>query len=56
LGNERPLNEFVEIMNNLDLPYPKKIDFAVPGNEDCGVCPDNTPEELRAPCEINDQG
>ncbi len=56
LGNNRSLNEFVDIMDNLDLPYPKKIDFAVPGNEDCGVCPDNTPEELRAPCEINDQG
>ena len=56
LGNNRSLQEFVEIMNNLDLPYPKKIDFAVPGNEDCGVCPENTPEELRAPCEINDQG
>ena len=56
LGNNRPLKEFIGIMDNLDLPYPKKIDFAVPGNEDCGVCPDNTPEELRAHCEINDQG
>lgn len=56
LGNHKPLNEFVAIMDGLDLPYPKKIDFAVPGNEDCGVCPDNVPEELRAPCDINDQG
>ncbi len=56
LGNDKPMQEFINIMDNLDLPYPKKIDFAVPGNEDCGVCPDNTPEELRAPCEINDQG
>ena len=56
LGNDKPLEEFVSIMDSLDLPYPKKIDFAVPGNEDCGVCPDNVPEELRAPCEINDQG
>ncbi len=56
LGNDRPLHEFVEIMDNLDLPYPKKIDFAAPGNEDCGICPDNTPEELRAPCDIHDQG
>ncbi|MEM8845366.1 MAG: MBL fold metallo-hydrolase [Pseudomonadota bacterium] len=56
LGNDRPLEEFVAIMDGLNLPYPKKIDFAVPGNEDCGVCPDNVPEELRAPCEINDQG
>ena len=56
LGNDKSLQEFLEIMNNLKLPYPKKIDFAVPGNEDCGVCPDNVPEELRAPCEMNDQG
>lgn len=56
LGNNKSLQEFVKIMNDLKLPYPKKIDFAVPGNEDCGVCPDNTPQELRAPCEINDQG
>ena len=56
LGNNTSKEDFVHIMDNLDLPYPKKIDFAVPGNEDCGVCPDNTPEELRAPCEIHDQG
>lgn len=56
LKDNKSLKDFVEIMNNLDLPYPKKIDFAVPGNKDCGVCPDNTPEELRAPCEIHDQG
>ena len=56
LGNNKPLDEFVKIMDTMDLPYPKKIDFAVPGNENCGVCPDNVPEELRAPCEIHDQG
>lgn len=56
LGNNKSQQEFVDIMNNLNLPYPKKIDYAVPGNEDCGVCPDNVPEEMRAPCEIHDQG
>ena len=56
LGNNKSMEEFVSIMDNLKLPYPKKIDFAVPGNEDCGVCPPNVPEELRAPCEIHDQG
>ena len=56
LGNNKPMEEFIEIMDTMDLPYPKKIDFAVPGNEDCGVCPDNVPEELRAPCDIHDQG
>ena len=56
LGNNKPKEEFVTIMNNLDLPYPRKIDFAVPGNEVCGECPPNVPEELRSPCELHDQG
>lgn len=46
--------QFIEIMNNLDLPYPRKIDFAVPGNERCGECPDNVPEEYRGPCQTAD--
>lgn len=29
--------EFVQIMKNLNLPYPKKIDIAVPANMRCGV-------------------
>jgi len=29
--------EFVQIMDNLNLPNPKKIDIAVPGNMMCGV-------------------
>lgn len=56
LGNGKTLEEFVEIMNGLNLPYPKKIDFAVPGNQMCGECPPNVPEELRAPCQMHDQG
>ena len=46
--------EFVKIMNLLDLPYPRKIDFAVPGNTACGECPDNVPEEYRGPCDIKE--
>ncbi len=56
LGNDKSKQEFIKIMNNLDLPYPRKIDFAVPGNEACGICPPNVPEELRSPCEVHDQG
>lgn len=29
--------EFVQIMKNLNLPYPRKIDIAVPANLRCGV-------------------
>lgn len=54
LGNNKTEAEFVEIMNGLDLPYPRKIDFAVPGNEACGECPGDIPEEYRGPCDIVD--
>jgi len=41
LDNPRLANktkeEFIEIMDNLNLPYPKLIDIAVPANRDCGV-------------------
>lgn len=36
LGNNRSQEEFVAIMEGLDLPYPRKIDIAVPGNQQCG--------------------
>ena len=39
LGGGRTLDEFVEIMTNLNLPYPKRIDVAVPANLICGACP-----------------
>jgi glyoxylase-like metal-dependent hydrolase (beta-lactamase superfamily II) len=45
LGGGRTLDEFVAIMANLDLPYPKKIDVAVPANRLCGACPEE-PEEM----------
>jgi glyoxylase-like metal-dependent hydrolase (beta-lactamase superfamily II) len=56
LGNNKTEAEFVAIMNGLDLPYPRKIDFAVPGNELCGECPPNVPEEYRGPCKYHEQG
>jgi sulfur dioxygenase len=45
VGEEKKLNyrlsgtkaEFVEIMNNLQLSYPKKIDVALPANMVCGI-------------------
>lgn len=46
IGQEKAINprlagktrdEFVEIMNNLNLPKPKMIDIAVPANRMCGV-------------------
>lgn len=51
LGGERTLEDFVELMRNLDLPYPKFIEHAVPGNRQCGVCPEDLPDELRQYCQ-----
>jgi hypothetical protein len=56
LKDNLPLAAFVALMNGLDLPYPGKMDFAVPGNQDCGQCPPDVPAEFRAPCDVRDQG
>lgn len=50
LGQEKTLEEFQEIMKNLNLPYPKFIDYAVTGNRQCGVCPPDLPEQLQEFC------
>lgn len=36
LGEQRSLGEFASIMRDLNLPYPRKIDSAVPANVHCG--------------------
>jgi sulfur dioxygenase len=51
LGGERTLAEFVALMSALQLPYPKFIDYAVPGNQKCGVCPDDMPQQLASYCQ-----
>ncbi|HSR02322.1 MAG TPA: MBL fold metallo-hydrolase [Methylophilaceae bacterium] len=50
LGGNKSFDEFKEIMSGLNLPYPKFIDYAVPGNKLCGVCPENLPENLEMYC------
>lgn len=37
LGNGKTEEEFIEIMNNLDLALPKKIKESVPANTSCGL-------------------
>jgi len=51
LGMDKTLDEFKVIMANLNLPYPKFIDHAVPGNRQCGVCPADLPDNLLQYCE-----
>lgn len=50
LGAGRTLEEFRRIMADLKLPYPRFIDFAVPGNRQCGICPPDLPEDLQEYC------
>jgi glyoxylase-like metal-dependent hydrolase (beta-lactamase superfamily II) len=51
LGDGKPLQVFMDIMGSMDLPYPKFIDFALPGNRACGVCPEDIPEHLQEYCQ-----
>jgi sulfur dioxygenase len=50
LGGQKSLEEFKHIMANLNLPYPRFIDYAVEGNRLCGICPPHLPENLAAYC------
>lgn len=47
LGAGQTLEGFVEVMANLDLPYPKKMDIAVPANRLCGDCGEETEQAVR---------
>ena len=51
LGGDKSLAEFVQIMEGLNLAYPKFIDFAVPGNRECGKCPTGVPDDLQQYCD-----
>jgi sulfur dioxygenase len=50
LGGGKTLQEFEAIMAALGLPYPRFIDYAVTGNRQCGVCPEEIPDELQEFC------
>ena len=50
LGQGKSVEEFRAIMAGLNLPYPNFIDYAVPGNKQCGVCPDHLPDNLNKYC------
>ncbi|MBI3898905.1 MAG: MBL fold metallo-hydrolase [Gammaproteobacteria bacterium] len=44
------LDQFIQLMSELKLPYPKFIDYAVSGNRQCGVCPSHLPEKMKEYC------
>jgi glyoxylase-like metal-dependent hydrolase (beta-lactamase superfamily II) len=46
LGAGKDMDDFVEIMANLGLPYPAKMDVAVPANRRCGECYSDAPEQV----------
>lgn len=51
LGGQRSLEEFIDLMTNLNLPYPRFIEYAVPGNRQCGICPQDLPSDLAQYCD-----
>ena len=51
LGHGKSLGEFVKIVSELNLRYPRFIDYAVPGNRLCGVCPEDLTDHLKQYCE-----
>lgn len=51
IGGGKSVKEFVRILRELDLPYPKLIDHAVSANRACGVCPPELPSQLAHYCE-----
>ena len=50
LGQNIGPKDFVRIMDELKLPYPTFIDYAIPGNRQCGVCPTDLPEKMKDYC------
>lgn len=53
-GLDKSLEDFIQIMEGLDLPYPKQIDVAVPANQHCGECVERG-QHIR-PVREHDQG
>lgn len=44
------LEEFLRIMDALNLAYPVFIEYAVPANRECGECPESLPAHLERYC------
>lgn len=53
LGGDKSLQRFVGIMADLKLPYPKKIDAALPANSRCGVTVAETAVPAAAASELD---
>ncbi|MFD1788550.1 hypothetical protein ACFSC3_13340 [Sphingomonas floccifaciens] len=56
LGGGKTLDEFIAIMGSLNLPYPERIDLAVPANRLCGDCPEAERTMLAEPPGPSAQG
>lgn len=61
LGQNKLEAEFVKIMNELELPYPRKLDTALPANSRCGVLQEQAQEAVNidttwAPIELSSVG
>ena len=56
VGLDKSAAQFMEIMAKLKLPYPKRIEVAVPGNRRCGAHALGAPDDLGRERTRHDQG
>ncbi len=56
LGGGKEMTEFVDIMMNLELPYPDKMDIAVPANLRCGEVGGSAVRSMESAREKAEQG
>ena len=50
INQHTSIDEFIQRMSALNLPHPKFIDYAVPGNQQGGVCPSHLPKDMKKFC------
>ncbi|EIJ43274.1 Zn-dependent hydrolase, glyoxylase [Beggiatoa alba B18LD] len=50
LGQQRSKQDFIALMNKLELPNPRKMAFAVPSNKQCGACSPQVLDEYQKFC------
>jgi hypothetical protein len=49
-GGNKLLTEFVKITQEMQLANPIFLDYALPGNRECGVCLPGVPDDLQQYC------
>ncbi|PCJ23422.1 MAG: Zn-dependent hydrolase [SAR86 cluster bacterium] len=51
IGSDTSIDQFIKTMSELELPHPTFIEYAVAGNQLCGECPGDLPENMEKYCQ-----